>query len=133
MDWFLYDNGLRHERVKDTMKAYFCYCHTLLQTTLWLGNFTFLKLNYQVRKEINQLLSNGMSNIYLKVTIETFSKLRFSRFKIFVTMPLFGKLQLTQISMILKPSCWNLKINCLGATLCVVFSIILILKGIMTF
>ena len=29
-------------------------------------------------KEINRLLSKGMSNIYLKVTIETFSKLQFS-------------------------------------------------------
>ena len=29
-DWFLYDNGLRHERVQDTMKAYFWYHHTLL-------------------------------------------------------------------------------------------------------
>ena len=38
------------------------------------------------RKEINKLLlSKGMSNTYLKVTIETFSKLRFSGFKKFVT------------------------------------------------
>ena len=28
-----------------------------------------------LRKEINRLLSKGMPNIYLKVTIETFSKL----------------------------------------------------------
>ena len=28
-----------------------------------------------LRKQINGLLSKGMSNIYLKVTIETFSKL----------------------------------------------------------
>ena len=34
-------------------------------------------------KEINRLLSKGMSNIFLKVTIETFSKLRFSEFKNF--------------------------------------------------
>ena len=35
-------------------------------------------------KEINRLLSKGMSNMYLKVTIEkklTLSKLRFSRLK----------------------------------------------------
>ena len=37
-----------------------------------------------------------MSNIYLKVTIETFSKLRFSGFKKFVTRPVFGEPQLTQ-------------------------------------
>ena len=36
-------------------------------------------------KEINRLLSNKMSNIYLKVAIERFSKLRFSGFKKFVT------------------------------------------------
>ena len=28
----------------------------------------------RLRKEINRLLSKGMSNIYLKVTIETFSQ-----------------------------------------------------------
>ena len=38
-----------------------------------------------LRKEINRLLSKGMSNIYLKVTIETFPNLRFSGFKKFVT------------------------------------------------
>ena len=30
-----------------------------------------------LRKEINRLLSKGMSNIYLKVTIETFSNFDF--------------------------------------------------------
>ena len=35
----------------------------------------------RLRKEINRLLSKGMSNIYLEVTIETFSKLRFSGIK----------------------------------------------------
>ena len=42
--------------------------------------------------------SKGISNIYLKVTIEkklTFSKLRFSRFKKFVSMSDFADLQLT--------------------------------------
>ena len=46
--------------------------------------FKVLKEN-RLRKEINRLLSKGISNIYLKVTIETFSKLRFSGFKIFAT------------------------------------------------
>ena len=50
-----------------------------------------------LRKEINSLLSNGMSNIHLKVTVETFSKLRFSTFKKFVTRSVFEELQLTQI------------------------------------
>ena len=49
-----------------------------------------------------------MSNIYLKVTIETFSKLRFSGFKKFVTSSVFGELKLTQITMNFKTSCCNL-------------------------
>ena len=73
-----------------------------------------------------------MSNIYLKVTIETFSKLRFYGFKKFVSRSVFGELQLKQISLNFKTSCCNLKIGGRGAELCG-FSIILILKGIMTF
>ena len=44
----------------------------------------FFKLITEIkglRKEINWLLSNGMSNIYLKVTAETFSKPQFYGFK----------------------------------------------------
>ena len=67
-----------------------------------------------------------MSNIYLKVTIETFSKLRFSGFKKFVNSSVFEELQLTQISLQLKNQRSGSKTVC-G------FSIILILKGIMTF
>ena len=44
-------------------------------------SFNSSKETYRLRKEINRLLSKGMSNIYLKVTIETFSKLQFSGFK----------------------------------------------------
>ena len=62
-----------------------------------------------------------MSNIYLKVTIETFSKLRFSGFKKFVTRLVFGELQLTQILLNFKNSCCNLKIRGLGAKLWVAF------------
>ena len=42
------------------------------------------KINW-LRKEINRSLRKEMSNICLKVTIETFSKLRFSGFKKFFT------------------------------------------------
>ena len=87
----------------------------------------------RLRKEINRLLRKGMSNIYLKVTTETFSKLRFSGFKNFFTWSVFGKFQLTQISLNFKSSCCNLKIRGLEAKLLVAFSIIVILKGIMTF
>ena len=45
-----------------------------------------------LRKEVNRLLSKGMPNIYLKVIIETFSKLRFSGFKKLVTRLVFGEL-----------------------------------------
>ena len=55
-------------------------------------------------KEINRLLSKGISNINLKVTIETFSKL-----------------QLTQISLNFKTFCCNLKIRGLGAKLYLAF------------
>ena len=47
--------------------------------------FNSIKEINMSRKEINRLLSKGMSNIYLKVTIETFSKLRFLGFKKIVT------------------------------------------------
>ena len=43
--------------------------------------FNSVKEINRLRKEINRLLSKEMSNIYLKVTIETFSKLGFSGFK----------------------------------------------------
>ena len=55
-------------------------------------SFNSIKETYRLRKEINRLLSKGMSNIYLKVTIETFSKLQFSGFKKFVTRSIFGGL-----------------------------------------
>ena len=42
----------------------------------------------RLRKEINRLLSKGMSNIYFKVTIEAFSK--FSGFNKFVTRFVLG-------------------------------------------
>ena len=50
-----------------------------------------------------------MSNIYLKVAIETFSKLRIPGFEKFVTRSVFAELQLTQISLSFKTSCYNLK------------------------
>ena len=78
------------------------------------------KIDYK-KKKGNRLLSKGMSNIYLKVTIETFSKLRLSRFKEFDTRSVFGDLQLTQITLNFRTSCCNLKISGLGAKLCVAF------------
>ena len=54
--------------------------------------FSSIKEINRLRKEIKSLLIKGMSNISLKVTIETFSKLRFSGFKRFVTKSVFREL-----------------------------------------
>ena len=51
--------------------------------------FHSVKEMNRIRKGIDRLLSKGMSNVYLKVTIETLSKLRFS-FKKFVTISVIG-------------------------------------------
>ena len=75
----------------------------------------------RLTKEINRLLSEGISIIYLEVTIKTLSKLGLSGFKKLVTRSIFGKFQLTQISLNLKTSCCNLKIRGLGAKVCVDF------------
>ena len=62
-----------------------------------------------------------MSNIYLKITIETFSELRFSAFKKFVIRSVFEELQLTETSLNFKTSYCNLKIKSLGAKCYVAF------------
>ena len=62
-----------------------------------------------------------MSIIYLKVTVDMSSKLRFSGFKKFVTWSVFGELQVMQILLNFKTSSSNLKIRGLGAKLCVAF------------
>ena len=75
-----------------------------------------------------------MSNIYLKVTIETFSKLWFSGFKKFVTRSAFGEFQLTQISLNFKRSCLNLlelKNQRSGSKTMCGFSVILVYNRIM--
>ena len=43
--------------------------------------FNLIKEINRLRKELSRLLSKGMSNIYLKITIDTFSELPFSGFK----------------------------------------------------
>ena len=60
------------------------------------------KWQNRLRKEINRLISKGMSNIYLKITIETLSKLRFSGFKKFVTRSVLGSSNLRRYHWILK-------------------------------
>ena len=84
--------------------------------------FNSLKEINRLRKEINRLLIKVMSNIYLQEKLRkklTFSTLRFSKFNKFVTRSVFGELQLTQISLNLETSCFNLKIRGLAEKLCV--------------
>ena len=80
-----------------------------------------LRKKNRLRKEINRLLNKGMSNIYLKVTIEMFSKLQFSGFKKVCHQVSFGELQLMQVSLSFKTSCCNLKVRRLGTKRFVAF------------
>ena len=75
-------------------------------------------------KGMNRLISKGMSNIYWKVTIK---KNGLSQNSI-----LYVKF-LTQISLNFKTSCCNLKAKGVVAKGMCSISVILILKGIMTF
>ena len=49
-------------------------------------------------KEVDRLLSKGMSNIYLRVTIETVSKFRFSGFKKLLLGQIWGTPTLADIA-----------------------------------
>ena len=82
----------------------------------------------RLRKEINRLLSKGMTNIYLKVTIQTFVKLQI--FWVYKTcdQDSFGELQITQMS----SNFVQLKNQTSGSKTVCGFSIILILKGVST-
>ena len=74
---------------------------------MFLIDFNSVKEINRLRKEISRLLSKGMSNIYLKVTIEkNWRSQNFFNLKTFFN---------------LKNSCCNLKIRDLGAKLCVAF------------
>ena len=62
-----------------------------------------------------------MPKIYLKVSTETFSKLRFSGFKKFVSGSEFWGAPTHADIIDFKTSCCNLKIRRLGAKLCLAF------------
>ena len=62
-----------------------CYQEKLLSKV-----FNSVKETNRLKKEINMLLSEVISNMYLKGTIETFSKRRFSGSKKFVTSQIWG-------------------------------------------
>ena len=69
------------------------FFNLITETNRLLSNvFNSINEIKRLRKEMKTLLSKGMSNIYLKVTIEMFSKLRFFGYKKFVTRSVFGEL-----------------------------------------
>ena len=86
--------------------------------------FNSIKEINSLRKEINSLLSKGMSNIYLAVNVEEKNwrsqNLDLLDFKNLHHIS-FGELQLMLISLNFKTSCSTLKIRGLGAKLCVAF------------
>ena len=88
---------------------------------------------FNLIKEINRLLSKAMSNIYLKVTIDTFSELWFSGFKKFVTRSLLGISNSRTYHWILKLIALRKPINQTSESKAVGGFSILILKGVMTF
>ena len=71
-----------------------------------------LKKINRLLKEINRLLSKGMSNIYLKVTIKKkwhTQNFDFSKFKKLVSRSVFRELQLLHISLNFQTYCCNIK------------------------
>ena len=81
------------------------------------------------------LITKRMSNLYLSYFCEkvTYQKLRFSKFKKFVSRSVFGELQHEQISLNFQTSCCNFKNQRSGSKTVCGFTIILYLIGIMTF
>ena len=94
--------------------------------------FNSIKEINWLRNEINRLLSRGMSNIYLKVTIKIFSKLQFSGFKKFVTRSVWEALTHAYIIEFQNFLLQLIKQTSGSKTMCT-FSVILILEGVMTF
>ena len=88
-----------------------------------------MKRNKWVTKEKN------IKYLFKSYSLEkvTLSKLRFSKFKKFVTRLIFGELQLTQMSLNPESSCCNLKNQRPGIKTVFDFTIILVLKVIMKF
>ena len=71
----------------------------------------------KVNKKINRLISKRMWKFYSNSSQQeklAFLKLWFCKFKKFAFRSIFGELQLTQISLNFKTSCYNLKIRNLG-------------------
>ena len=89
--------------------------------------FNLIKEINRLRKEVSRLLGKGMSSIYLKTNNEknlTFSNIRFSKLKKFVTGSVFGKPHLKQIPLNFKNSSYILKFRGLWSKTVFGFSII---------
>ena len=122
---FIFANVIRCSRLW-LWVGYFIYFKFNTCVLLWifLMFFNLIKEINRLRKKINRLLSKRNVKYLLKSYYWeklTFSNLRFSKFKKFVTRSVFGELQLTQIPLNFKTSCCNLKFRGLGTKLCAVF------------
>ena len=82
--------------------------------------FNSIKEINTLRKEMNRLLRKDMSNIYFKLLLRRSQEFGLCALKICHQIS-FGELQLTQISLNFKTSCFNLETRLLGAKLCVDF------------
>ena len=82
--------------------------------------FNSIKEINRLRKEINRLLSRIISNIYLKVTTDTFSKLQFSSLKN-LSPGRFWQAPTHAGIINFKNSGFKSKIRRLGTKLCVAF------------
>ena len=85
-----------------------------MNSLLSKGVFLIQLKKQTVKKRNKQVIKQRNVKYLLQVTIETFSKLRFSGFKKFATKSVSGELQLIQILLNSKTSCYNLKIRGLG-------------------
>ena len=102
-----------------------CYrAASLKKKFLWLLPFRMVVATYFYHEKVRRTMRTAIVSNLLKShywEILTYSKLRFSKFKKFVSRLVFGELQLTQISLNFQTSCCNLKIRDLGVKLCVAF------------
>ena len=69
-------------------------CPKILTSEIFCTKCNSIKEINRLRKEISRLLRKEMSNVYLKILLRKTDviKLRFSKFKKFVTMSVFGEL-----------------------------------------
>ena len=96
--------------------------------------FSSIKEINRFRKEINRLLSKGMSNICFRVSIEKkwpTQNIDNVNVKSSSLGQFLGNSKVKQISLNFKNNCYNLKIRSLGTKVCG-FSIILSLERFMT-